>query len=68
MALYKLILFQLGKLNTGEESSNQASESFKQGETKGANEEDFCSELHSAETFNSSSTKRELELPCTPRT
>ena len=25
MALYKLILFQLGKLNTGEESSNQDS-------------------------------------------
>lgn len=54
--------------NPSEESSNQASESFKQGETKGASEEDFCSDLHSAETFNSYSAKRELELPCTPRT
>ena len=52
--------------NPSEESSYQASDSYKQGETKGASEEDFSAELHSAETFNCS--KRELELPCTPRT
>lgn len=54
--------------NPSGESSNQASESFKQGETKGVSEEDFCSEVHSKETFNSYSSKRELEIPCTPRT
>ena len=52
--------------NPSEESSYQASDSYKQGETKAASEEDFSAELHSAETFECS--KRELELPCTPRT